>query len=516
MRRRLGIIRRVRIAFLFLSLVVCCGVSAKEITPLRKLKKSEQDERIAGDVKAVLVYRQGLEATTKFALQQTNFFTSARPTVTDLRRREEKDALWQTWKSFMDYVLALDAIERYHAQFYMLSGERRERSFFVSYAAFLAKYRCTLELIEAGKRNPTLDKILNEPVPELGLPAGSYAKLKFKYLNITTATEFDASRGLALTMSKNAASELRLGIDEDVKFVAKMGYGKGPILAAKNALKIVRSAGEKAWFPVQAGVAEWMGDTKVYRRNRSLITEAQLDQLKDKLLPGDVLLIRHEWYLSNVGLPGFWPHAALYIGTPEERKNFFGDIADWVRSQKVGSGNFEELLKDRSPITYSRSLEPDKERIPRILEAISEGVSLTALEHAADADSVVVLRPKLPKIEKAMALLRAFHYAGRPYDFNFDFTTDAELVCTELVFKAYEPAQGFHGLQFPLTEMLGRPVLPANEIARQFDEQSKKSEQQFDFVAFLDGYELEGKAKESTLERFRDSWKRPKWHVLAQ
>ena len=63
--------------------------------------------------------------------------------------------------------------------------------------------------------------------------------------------------------------------------------------------------------------------------------------------------------------------------------------------------------------------------------------------------------------------------------------------------------------------MLGRPVLPANEIVRQFDSQYDKSEAQFEFVAFLDGFEREGKAKESTLEEFRQSWKRPKWHVLT-
>ncbi|MDB6027617.1 MAG: hypothetical protein JWM68_3840, partial [Verrucomicrobiales bacterium] len=420
--------------------------------------------------------------------------------------------------SYLDYLLALDSIEKYHAQFYLLSGERRERAFLASYAAFLAKYRSALELIEAGKRNPILDKILNEPVPELGLPSGSYAKLKFHYLNVTTAAEFDASRGIYATTSEAAAGELRKLIDADVKFLAKMGYGKGPVLAVKNGLKVLRSAGERAWLPVQAGVAEWMGDTKVYRHGRSLITEAQLHQLQPKLLPGDVLLIRHEWYLSNVGLPGFWPHAALYIGTPEERTQFFGgkEMAEWVRNQKIPSGDFEELLKARSPSTYVQSVQVgDKNRLPRVLEAISEGVSLTALEHAADADSLVVLRPTLPKTEKALALIRAFHYAGRPYDFNFDFTTDAELVCTELVFKSYEPAQGIHGLNFALTEMLGRPVLPANEIVRQFDSQCDKPDAQFQFIAFLDGYEREGKAKDAGLEDFRQSWKRPKWHVLT-
>jgi hypothetical protein len=126
------------------------------------------------------------------------------------------------------------------------------------------------------------------------------------------------------------------------------------------------------------------------------------------------------------------------------------------------------------------------------------------------------LRPRLSKAEKAQAIVRAFHYTGRPYDFNFDFATDAELVCTELVYKSYEPANGFTGLKFALTEMLGRKLLPANEIARQFDTQQGTPEQQLDLVIFLDGQERQRTAVEGTLPGFRSSWQRPKWHVITQ
>ena len=152
----------------------------------------------------------------------------------------------------------------------------------------------------------------------------------------------------------------------------------------------------------------------------------------------------------------------------------------------------------------------------RIIEAIGEGVSFKSLEHSAACDSLVVLRPRLPKAEKARALLRAFLYVGRPYDFNFDFSTDAELVCTELVYKSYEPATGFTGLKFPTVEMLGRKVTPANELVKQFDAQYGTAEQQFDMILFLDGQERSKNAIESSVAKFCQSWKRPKWHVFVQ
>ena len=488
---------------LALALVAWCARA--EVPPLHKLRPPDQGQRIAGDQKATLVYRQGLQTVTRFVGQQTNLFPVAKPAEPRLPWREEKEVLWQTWKSALDYLLALDALDRYHRDFYRLSGEPRARSFAAGQAAFLAAYRFNLEFIEAAEKNPLLDTILNEPVPELGLPAGTYAKLKFRYLNAAIATEFAARLALDHTMRDAASPALRDAIEQNTAAILKLGRGTGELLTAKNALRVLQKSGGKAWFPVQAGVAEWMGDVKVHRAGRSLISPEQIRLLLPKLQPGDVLLPRREWYLSNIGLPGFWPHAALYIGTPDERRRFFGDA------------DLEARLQERSPEAYARSLKSQEQgHVVRVLEAMSEGVSFTTLEHCADADAVVALRPLLPKPEKATALTRAFHYAGRPYDFNFDFATDAELVCTELVFKAYEPAEGMLGLRLPLVEMLGRKVLPANEIARQFDEQLASGPAQYEFIAFLDGYERQGKAVEAGLAEFRQSWRRPKWHVLTQ
>ena len=262
-----------------------------------------------------------------------------------------------------------------------------------------------------------------------------------------------------------------------------------------------------------------MGDTKVWRQKKSLVSAEQIAAMLPRLQPGDILLERREWYLSNVGLPGYWPHAALYIGTPVERRSFFGDpaVKAWAKKQGVADGDIGELLAAKYPDAYKLSVKPqEEEHVPRIIEAMSEGVSFTTLEHSAAADAVVVLRPKLSKTEKASAILRAFHYSGRPYDFNFDFMTDSSLVCTELVYKAYEPGGGMKGLRLPLSEMLGRKLLSANEVAILFDEEFGKEGQQFEFVLFLDGHEGGKIAIESTLAAFRKSHTRPKWHIIMQ
>jgi hypothetical protein len=312
---------------------------------------------------------------------------------------------------------------------------------------------------------------------------------------------------------------LRTAMREDASAIKRMGTWKGPVLTFANGLSIVGKIGFAAWFPVQKGASEFMGDVKVRHIGESFISPQQIHSLPSRLEPGDILLERREWYLSNLGLPGFWTHAALYVGTADERRAFFDDlrVRQWVRAGGIASGDFEELLRRSYPTAYARSLTPqEKNHLPRVLEAISEGVSFTTLEHSAAADSLAVLRPRLSKREKAEALLRAFHYSGRPYDFNFDFRTDSSLVCSELVYKVYEPAPGMAGLTFPLVNMMGRPVSTPNDMARQFNEQYGKSAQQTDFVLFLDGSEKTNSAAEAGVAEFRRSWQRPKWHVLTQ
>jgi hypothetical protein len=128
-------------------------------------------------------------------------------------------------------------------------------------------------------------------------------------------------------------------------------------------------------------------------------------------------------------------------------------------------------------------------------------------------DYLGVMRPRLPKLEKARAIARAFAYQGRPYDFDFDFLSDAGLVCTELVWKSYAPSADVKGLALPLVEVAGRQTLPANEIIRRFDLELDSPNRQLDFVAFLDGRESNGDAVLSDVAAFRRSHTRLKWDV---
>ena len=193
--------------------------------------------------------------------------------------------------------------------------------------------------------------------------------------------------------------------------------------------------------------------------------------------------------MSNAFLPGFWPHAALYVGTHDDLK-------------RLGITE-EQVVRDR----LKKYLSPahDGER-KVVIESISEGVSFSSLSEATRADYIAVLRPRLSKEQKAEAIVRAFSHQGKPYDFEFDFQTADKLVCTELVYQSYSEM-----IDFPLKKLMGRWTLPAVEMARKYRDEKDKPNQQLDLVLFLDT--PRGSQKAVFLEddfEFRKSVERPK------
>ena len=61
----------------------------------------------------------------------------------------------------------------------------------------------------------------------------------------------------------------------------------------------------------------------------------------------------------------------------------------------------------------------------------------------------------------AEALARGLSHEGKSYDFDFDFNRSDRLVCTEVVYRAYD---GLDGIRLPFTERAGRKTLAAEDL----------------------------------------------------
>ena len=450
--------------------------------------------------------------------QRSDLFGLRPENDSTLLRPEMREQILSLWYPLLENYLALDALAEKYMGFYQLkdTGERRS-AFHLARGTFLTQYRVALETLPVMEQNPMVDTILNEGDATMGLPPGVYAQFKYQYLNVVKAGRYAALEAVARTFDAPRDSRMKQWATQDSQVILDAGKGPGPMMTLENGLAIIKDFGHASWLPVQKGVAEWMGHTKVWRPHHYLIRSEQIDDLSHSLEPGDILLERREWYLTNVGIPGFWTHAALYIGTPEQRLALSQDpqVKDWLG--QMGARSLDALIQLRYPGAFASMQRPYHDgHLPQVIEAISAGVSLTSLNYSATCDSLAVLRPRLSKADRAAAVVRAMRYHARPYDYAFDFTSDQSLVCTELVVKSYLPGEKKQGLDLPLENVMGQMITPANAFVRQFDQSFSTDRQQMDLVVFLDGHEKEALAAASDVEAFRASWQRPKWHILVQ
>jgi len=158
-------------------------------------------------------------------------------------------------------------------------------------------------------------------------------------------------------------------------------------------------------------------------------------KLANLLQPGDVIITRHDFVASNLFLPGYWPHAALYIGSEADRKTLGIELDESISNRWKGD--------------------------IRTLEAQKDGVLFRPLNETLNVDELIIIRPNLSKEQLSTGLTRVCQHEGKGYNFDFDFSSSNKLVCTEVVFRAFD---GLGDIQFNLIERAGRLSLSAEDI----------------------------------------------------
>ncbi len=445
---------------------------------------------------------------------------------------DEEALLLASYRGVYDYLFALDQVRMFYEDWYRFDPSRAERSyhlrsFLLLHLSELVLYEKSVRLFQIVDRNGDAEKFLNAPHPALGLPQDSLSRLRQDLhgsrdsARLLAAQRYRSFFGGALQgeveARKFGAGDLWDLVDahrQAINAVAPLERGSTTV---RGDLQVLKRVVRRSWYPTQSAVAEWFGDTRTRRIGWYLIQPEQVQEMLPELQPGDVLLSRKNWYLSNVGLPGFWPHGLVYLGEPETFEAYYDEpeVRAWILAETGKDQALHELLADRYPEHYLSYRVGDGGHPFRVMEAISEGVVFNTLEHAA-GDYLVALRPRLDKVAKAQAVLAAFEHLDKPYDYDFDFATDHALVCTELVWRMYRPAEGKVGLDLHLVEVAGRRTLPANELARQYAIEADTPEQQLDFVWFWDARERDQRAVRADEAAFRASFERVKWDVAQK
>ena len=387
----------------------------------------------------------------------------------------------------------------------------RRRLMQLSAAAMLLRHQMSLQFAATYIHEKELTKYLNQQDDTFGIPEGLVRRVN-EELNAKVYNEHIA------TVREQYMQEIEIhGVNESEQseglfYLISQANKTINAIHAKNSDPLhssVRSAisnavrnGVNSYLKIQRIVATEIGDFRIKNTDEVKnhhIPKEDVEKFHHQLLPGDILIERRDWYSSNAFLPGYWPHGALYVGTPNQWDD---DLKNEILVE------LRKLTKEEESRNQDATLNNGKQHIQKmhqlinnletgnvselnnkhIIEAVSEGVIHNTIDHSVgEASSVFALRPlNLKDGEQAEAIARAYYYLGRNYDFDFDFDTPNTLVCTEVIYRCYGGNSDKATLRFPIVTVLGRRTLPAHQLATQFVESVQTGNPQFKLVAWLD------------------------------
>lgn len=461
------------------------------MTPTRLKDQMGRDER---GLEAVI---DGLgELESRFRVFEAQLHAGER----SYYRPEDDDEMRRMLVSFLSYRSALLRTVWGYQRFDQLVDEpTRLRALLLHYTAAAVLYDYSARFVLAFASSDEAQRKLNEGEPRWDLAPGTYDRIRANLASIAHREWLEAGW---VHYHESLPAWTRLGMgpvnggraakfhDAIIEAGRRTAALKTQIFRFKveTAFSHVKDAAGGSYYRASAAISSLIGDAKIRapRGNQALVTPELMERLRPMLQPGDVLIERRNWYLSNAFLPGYWPHAAMYVGTPDDLR------AMGLDKDRAVAAKLEEFSgADAAGHGFA------------VIEAMSEGVVFTSVEHSiGEADAVAVLRPRLTEAQKRNAIARAFSHAGKPYDFDFDFFSSDKLVCTEVVYRSYGDE-----LNLPLQDILGRQTLPAIEIVRAWADATDDA-QEWDFVAFLDGNERTGRCTWADEEALRASLKR--------
>ncbi len=321
--------------------------------------------------------------------------------------------------------------------------------FVTAFAAACMLMRASGYVVRLAKDRPVVWKKLDEADPAAGIPRKTFTAL---YKSVSSGKNWKRFIAAADFHFTNREGILALADDPVVGPMVALLEKEEPTIERRRSEALKRFFSYRwfsflrrhrsAWRQVMYGLFKVSGSAIAELRQPGVkppgapkrITPALREEILAKARPGDVFVTRHDDAVSNLFLPGFWPHAALYLGSSRE---------------------LEEL-------GISAGLPEDGGKW--FLEAKKDGVRLRVCTETLGVDACVLLRSPLGPEELPVAMKRALLHEGKPFDFLFDYRFQDVVACTEVIYR------GFHGVgvvAFHLEEVGGRLCLPAEEMLNQ-------------------------------------------------
>ncbi len=371
---------------------------------------------------------------------------------------DEDERLREVFARYLELRAALRSVvqtmEPWVEKKEILPREQQLKVFIVGFTAACYIVRSGHFLINFAQERPVVRDKLDEGEICYNIPRKSFTQIFRLQSSVRRMWKFHEAH---LFYQENRDEVLELESNKDLSDLVQLLRGEEPFMEKRSQAywkhrfhyrfhawrRRRRSSFNKTMFHLfevsGRTISELRDPTTGLKRSPKRAVGKPCADVKVLLEPGDVIITRHKDALSNLFLPGFWPHGALFVG-------------------EVGgaAGNVVEAKKD--------------------------GVKVRELEETLTVDAFVVLRANLPREHREEAARRALGHVGKLYDFAFDFRQSERLACTALIYRSWHSVEN---IRFNLIEAGGRLCLSAEELISQGLSESENSEPLFKIAAFF-------------------------------
>ena len=335
-----------------------------------------------------------------------------------------------------------------------LNDQDRIDEILIGMAAAVTLFENNATMKKTLSSNSLIKQKLNEGYPEYGIKPNFY---DISMLRASTPVHIKAMQDAINYFTKNQqaianhmanSSQNTQALYQVVANSPVMNGLKGanifneilllPVKSASTALNLTG----KVLGGIKFTTSNVVGNTLGMVRWRSGKFKNDADMLKimlANLQPGDILLEKTPFTLTDKSIPGHFGHAAIFVGSAEQLK-------------AIGASDNTAIAPHLNEIAKGNN----------VVEALRRGVLLNPLKDFMNVDDVAVLRLKniTPQQQLEMVAL-AIGNLGKKYDFNFDVNTTNKIVCSELVYLTYPQ------VDFVTKRVLGSFTVSPDDIAVQ-------------------------------------------------
>ena len=335
-----------------------------------------------------------------------------------------------------------------------LADSDRMAEIVIGMAAAITLYDNNKAMREAFDNNTLLSSKLNESYPELSINAGFYnssnmraANPEYRKAMNDGVQYFNDNKQLIeaqLSQSASPIPTLYAYIAQSV-YLHKQGGGNVfkeivilPVKAAKGVVGLSGRGLGGVKFTTSQVVGNTVGLVR-WRNGKLKNDEVMLKALQAQLQPGDILLEKTPFALTDKSIPSHFGHAAIYTGTV-------------AQLSEMGALTLPHVQKNLAKIEAGNT----------VVEALRNGVQQDTLQDFMNIDDIAILRPKYLSPEARIeAVNLALGNLGKKYDFNFDVNTTETIVCSELIYIVYPQ------IDFVTKRVLGSFAITPDDIAVQ-------------------------------------------------